>query len=53
MKFNQFEVELDDDTIVIRQNNTCEIKDMLDEVTITLDQLDVFIQALNDIRDGA
>jgi hypothetical protein len=52
MKFNQFEVELDDDTIVIRQNNTCEIKDMLDEITITLDQLDVFIDFLNKTARG-
>jgi hypothetical protein len=53
MRFNQFSVELDEDTIVIRQDNTCEMTDHEDTIAITLAQLDAFIKALNGTRDDA
>jgi hypothetical protein len=46
MKFNQFEVNRDGDSITIIQDNTCECKENADVINITLAHLDSFIEAL-------
>jgi len=50
MKFNQFELELDGDSITITQDNTCEVKEYEDEIYLTLDQIDSFIDALRMVK---
>lgn len=50
MMFNQFSLENNGEAIVIKQDNTSEFREYPDEVFITLEQLDSFINALQKIR---